>query len=111
MFTRLKHQGFFEEREVRSVAFPMTEEIEENYKTMDPTYVSPGKPMKRIHVRRDGAPYIEMFDLGEEIFLPIKRIIVGPQKNQARSKAEIEVLVGKNVEVHCSETPLSWPAD
>ncbi len=111
IFTCLKHRGFFEEREVRSVAFPMTEEVQENYKRVDPTYVSPGTPMKEIHVREDGAPYLEMFDFDEKPPLPITRIVVGPQENQVRSKKEIENLIGKDIEVHCSETPLSWSTD
>jgi len=110
MFTRLKHRGFFEEREVRCVTFPVTKEIEGNYERLDTTYVSPAKPMKKIHIRQDGAPYIETFDFDEQMPLPIKRIIVGPQENQARSKKEINDLIGKKIEVHCSETPLSWPS-
>ena len=111
MFTRLKHRGFFEEREVRSVACPMTKEIEEEYKSVDPTYVSPDMPLKTIHIREDGAPYIKMFDFDKKTPLPITRIIVGPKNNQAQSKTEIENLVGRSVEIHCSETPLLWPSD
>lgn len=109
MFTRLKHRGFFEEREVRSIAFPMTKELEDNYKRVDPGYVSPGKPLKRILKREDGVPYIELFDF-DETPLPITRIIVGPHKNQKNAKQQIKNLIGKNqIEVYCSETPLSWP--
>lgn len=109
MFTRLKHRGFFEEREVRSVAFPMTKEIEDEYKRVDPNYISPNKPMKEILMREDGAPYIEMLNFDDKTTLPITRIIVGPQENQAQAKQKIERLIeGKNIEVHCSETPLSW---
>ena len=110
MFTRLKHRGFFEEREVRSVAIPMTAEIEDEYRHV-PNHVSPDRPMKKILIREDGAPYIEMFDFDEKTPLPITRIIVGPQKNQAQSIKEIENLIEKNIEVNCSETPLSWPSD
>jgi hypothetical protein len=108
MFTCLKHRGFFEEREVRSVAFPVTQEMEENNKRAYKSYVSPVAPLKRIHVRGDGVPYIKMFDFEKKSRLPIRRIIIGPQSNQAKTKKEIEDLVGKNIEVHCSETPLSW---
>ena len=111
MFTRLKHRGFFEEREVRAVSFPMTTEIEDEFKRVDPTYLSPDKPLKRFSVREDGTPYIEMFDFDEKIPLPITRIIVGPQKNQAQSIKELEDLIEKDIEVNCSETPLSWPSD
>ena len=110
MFTRLKHRGFFEEREVRSVAFPMTKEIEDEYKRVDPNYISPNKPMREILLREDGAPYIEMLNFDVKTTLPITRIIVGPQKKQAQAKQKIERLIDrKNIEIHCSETPLSWP--
>ena len=108
IFTRLKHRGFYEEREVRSVTFPMTKEIENEYKKVDPTYVSPSKPMKKIHKREDGASYIEMFDFEGRKPLPIKRIIVGPQKDQGKAKQMLKrVIARRKIEVQCSETPLS----
>ena len=110
MFTRLKHRGFFEEREVRSITFPMTNEIEEEYKRVDPTYVSPGKQMHEILERDDGALYIETLKpTGHHSELPIKRIIVGPQEDQDKAAAEIDRLVRRKIEVHRSKTPLVWP--
>ena len=105
MFSRLKHRAFFEEREVRSIVIPMTADAERQYKMADPNYVSPDKLIKPIQTRADGVPYIEM--LGDiDTPLPIKRIIVGPQTNQAQAVKEIQHLVGKDVEIRCSETPL-----
>ena len=108
MFTRLKHRGFFEEREVRCVVFPMTKETEDEYKRVDPTHVSPDKPMKKISKQEDDASYIELFNFDDKTSLPITRIIVGPQNHQDKAKQKIERLIGNNrIEVHCSETPLS----
>lgn len=108
MFTRLKHRGFMEEREVRIVALPMTREIEVEYKRVDQTYVAPERPMKHILRREDGAPYIELFEIEHEDRLPIKRIIVGPQNRQEEAEQEVMKLVsGTSIEVHRSATPLS----
>lgn len=106
MFTRLKHRGFYEEREVRVVACPMTKEIEDDYRRVDPNYVSPDLPLKTVHIRNDDAPYIELFDFDEEAQLPINRIIVGPMENQSQAKRDLEKLVVGDIEVHRSETPL-----
>lgn len=112
MFTRLKHKGLREEREVRAVAYPMTKELEDAYKRLDSNYKPSGKPLKEIMRRPDGAPYIETLNLDGKSRLPIKRIIVGPQKDQEKVKREIEaILADPKIQVHCSETPLVWPDD
>ena len=53
MFLHLKNRAFFEEREVRFTAFPMTREIENEFRRMEKTYTSPDKPMKEIFLRND----------------------------------------------------------
>lgn len=112
MFTRLKHRGFREEREVRAVAFPITREIEDHNKRLVPNYVSPNKPMKEMKYRSDGAPYIEMLNLDKKARLPIKRIIVGPQTDQAQAEQEIRRIMGKRrIKINRSETPISWSKD
>lgn len=109
MYTRLKHCGFYEEREVRAISCPVTKEIEDVHKLVNPDYVRPKKKMKEIFKRNDGGMYIETLGLGNKKVLPIKRIIVGPQKNINVAKRKLEKLVGnRRIKVHCSETPLVW---
>lgn len=110
MYTRLKHCGFYEEREVRAILFPMNKEIEDAHKSTNPNYVRPDRKMKEILKRDDGGMYIETLGLGKNNNLPIKRIIIGPQKGDINvAKRKLEELVGKRrIEVHCSETPLIW---
>lgn len=111
MFTRLKHRAFYEEREVRAISFPMTKEIENSHKRADPAYRSPSKPMKKILRRNDGALYIETLNIDKKIRLPIKRIIIGPQENMQEKNEILEKMVeGRKIKIHCSETPLIWPA-
>jgi hypothetical protein len=77
-----KHWGFWEEREVRVVVVPASQDV-----------VASGEPQalpqKEVLFRnRDGQelPYVELFSsvglAGATAPLPIKRIIVGPHKNR-----------------------------
>ena len=105
LFTRFKHIGFREEREVRAAVFPMTKATETKIKQLDPNYTRPDIPMKKI-LQRDDIPYIELFDL-EKNRLPIKRIIIGPQKDQKSAREDLVGLLGAaKIDIHCSETPL-----
>ncbi len=98
---RLKHRAFFEEREVRIVAYPAYQEfrdycnrhkIEHNGKLIKPLETSVPKP------------HVSLFEgLGER--LPIKRIIVGPSKGQKEAGEWVRALVGDKIEVRRSETP------
>lgn len=106
MFTRYKHRGFSEEREVRLVFFPVTKKIEEHHKRLNPNYVPSKKPLKQILYRDPNIPYIKMFGQPNKK-LPIKKIIIGPQKEQKRAEEELRRLIGSSgIEIHCSETPL-----
>lgn len=108
MFTRWKHRGFREEREVRSVVFPMTKDALEALKEKDASLKSPDTPLKTMKRREDDVPYVALFDFKKRVRLPIKRIIVGPQHDQQSAKKKIkEVLGNKRIAVHCSETPWS----
>ena len=80
--TRLKHQGFREEREVRVVAIPATSKIlASELRVKHPDYCSPDR-WKRVHVRNvKEIRYIALFDTLRAT-LPIKRVIVGPSRNQ-----------------------------
>lgn len=106
MFARLKHQAFREEREVRALAFPMTDQIFKKHKEVNPDFEASGKPVKNVEKRSDGTPYI--VTLNDEVGrpLPINRIIVGPQAKQNQMAEEIREIVGSNIEIHRSETPL-----
>ena len=66
------------------------------------------KPVKQVHHRpgRSGLiPYVALFDdLGQD--LPIKRIIVGPSRNQDAHFEEVRKLVNRRgIQVQKSETP------
>lgn len=108
---RYKHQGFKEEREVRFVVCPVTEEMSEVIAKMDPKYRPEDKQLKTIKLRTDGEreiPYIELFDYEKKQHLPIKTIIVGPHREQAALEDTVSQLVSDlrlNVAVKCSETP------
>lgn len=49
-------------------------------------------------------PYIKLFD-GTHSKLPIKRIIVGPSRDQRDRMRNVRKLVGRNIQVVRSETP------
>jgi Protein of unknown function (DUF2971) len=103
-----KHWGFWEEREVRLVFLPVSEEV-------DNSAVGSAPPRKEIKTR-DGnglrVPYIELFaqvsDKGVKRALPILRVIVGPHRDRgARAQAVRELLLshGYSAEVIESEIP------
>lgn len=98
---RLKHGAFFEEREVRIVAFPVFQEYRD-YRVRH----SMGHPAKLIKPLIKGGmkPHIVLFE-GDGAGLPIKRIIVGPSKNQKRDYEWLVDLVKGKIDVHASETP------
>jgi hypothetical protein len=98
--TRLKHRGFFEEREVRLVMCPMYQDYADAYGD-NPDLVKDPKIKKR-HDRPK--PHIALFeDLGEE--LPINRIIVGPSATQRDDVERTRALVGSKIKIIPSETP------
>jgi len=77
-----KHWGFWEEREVRVVVVPASQEVALAGGPQSP-------PQKEVRfLTRDAreVPYIELFSAvrlaGETAPLPIKRVIVGPHKNR-----------------------------
>ena len=107
-FARLKHRAFDEEREVRIIAFPLTEKLLGFYRDQSPDFVSPDGPLKQIAISEDtGKRHIELFEsLGAH--LPISRIIVGPHEDQENLTREVETLIsGTAIDIHRSETPLA----
>jgi len=103
-----KHWGFWEEREVRVVAVPASQEVASAGEPQAP-------PQKEVHFFRRGereVPYIELFSAarlaGAPGPLPIKRIIVGPHKNRevhAESVRQELVSAGYTAEVVQSRIP------
>lgn len=98
--SRLKHQGFKEENEVRIVVYaPLLDE-----KYIERNHEGKPKPNKEIKTRlKNGqkATYIEL-----KANWPIEQIIVGPHKNKEERAAQLkERLKGKNIEILISETP------
>jgi hypothetical protein len=107
--TRMKHRGFAEEREVRIVACPTFKDLDQRMHAASQMVIAPGKRHKNLHYRslesgRD-APFIRLFDWTNGERLPIRRIIVGPHRNQTALKQQIESLTERTVPVTCSETP------
>lgn len=107
--TRLKHQGFREEKEKRIVGNPYTKELDAYIrKSAEPSYEAPSKPFKDIVKDREtGREYIELFAFNGGRRLPIRRVIVGPSMNQSEYARKAKALVKGEVRVHLSETPFS----
>jgi hypothetical protein len=79
-----KHWGFHEENEVRIVAIPLHSKFHEESENHGES-----RPVKEVKsFLRNGCvvPYIELFlsnhALGHKLALPVKRIIVGPHREQ-----------------------------
>ena len=101
---RLKHGAFHEERECRIVV-GVTPELTNPRESLG---TQAEKSFKTTHYRssRQGTiPYIRLFEgCGHD--LPIKRIIVGPSRNQrAHLETVVELTSGMGIEVTQSETP------
>jgi hypothetical protein len=109
-FTRYKHCGFKEEREVRIVTTPLTRGMEDHIREIEPKFDKEGKKGKQIFPKDKGrAPkgYIKLFKFGDNHpGLPIQRVIVGPHQHQEKLKSMAEEWT-KNlgIKVTCSETP------
>jgi hypothetical protein len=100
---RFKHQGFHEEREVRIVAMPGTATLAEYAKKEHREFED--KPLPDIQQRPPNGPLrIALFE-GRDVKLPIKRVIVGPSRNQAEKAAAARKLMGESVAITCSHTP------
>lgn len=107
--TRFKHRGFMEEREVRIVACPKSSELNEKFIAeigIDAKTSTKIKPTQsRKFFNSDGsADYIALFDTLKKK-IPIKRIIIGPCKEQSDLTKKIRTFVGNNIEIRKSETP------
>jgi hypothetical protein len=101
---RLKHRGFFEEREVRLVTYPVYAKYRE-YRQNRADFNSDEalKPIKPM-IEAEPKPHVALFDRSDRK-LPIRRIIVGPSADQAREIDRVRQLVGTSVQITRSETP------
>lgn len=105
--TRFKHQGFKEESEVRLTAAPIPKRV---YEKAEADYgEKPNREIKPILTRKapgKESPYIVLNDSPKRGRLPILKIIVGPQEDQAARLKEVRVLIGrKRIKVVGSSTP------
>jgi hypothetical protein len=102
--TAFKHQGFYEEREVRLVAMPGTQLAADKMKGVKGFQP---KALKAIHTdKRDGRDrrYISLF--GKDFApLPLRRVIVGPSRKQDENAAIAVKIVGGKTLVSKSATP------
>lgn len=105
---KLKHEAFWEEYECRIIAGIPDERHRERYENDSGKEVS----MKKVHYRKGltgSIPYVKLFENLNHA-LPIKRIVVGPSRNQLANAEMVHNLVdrvGRNsdIEVECSDIP------
>jgi hypothetical protein len=102
--TMFKHRGFHEEREVRIVAMPGSKELQtlklhEDEKLRLRTLKTTSVPNER-----SGKRHISLFE-GSDAILPIKRVIVGPSRDQQGKVAKVRDLLPSNIAISMSETP------
>jgi len=100
--TLVKHPAFREEREVRMVAIPITERMRALIaKEHSEKFIAASRPEEP----GSGKRFIELFkDIDGT--LPIKRVIVGPCRNQAEQVEKARSLAAGRFGVVASETPL-----
>ena len=103
--TRLKHQGFREEREVRIVAIPGSEDLARRVQKEHPEFIpTPIPDVQSVKGKSRTKRIVKLFD-GQGTTLPIRRIIVGPSANQDERIAYARTLVGPEIEITRSATP------
>lgn len=103
--TKFKHIAFHEEREWRIV---MGVILESCLAEFDSVGGGRAKSLKQIHHRKGNCgsvPYVRLFEECSKQ-LPIKRIIVGPSRNQNAHADRVQDLVGsRRIPVKLSKTP------
>ena len=100
-----KHRGFVEESEVRLVAMPLSPLGHERMNGVPGYQSMPIKTSFPCDINARTKHHIRLFgpDRGA---LPVARVIVGPARDQKRNAEIARDVVGRGVEVVCSETPL-----
>jgi len=102
---RFKHEGFREEQEVRVIAIPGKDSLAAKMRVEHPDHEV--APLKTIRSRVGPAGecrYIALFD-NLTVKLPIKRIIVGPSRDQNKNFTQARRLLGTRCQIARSKTP------
>lgn len=100
----IKHQGFYEERELRLVAMAVTKPGLDSMAGVEGFKELPLKDMTEID--RDGRSYRFIHFFGKDLpALPLRRVIVGPSVRQPENFEFARKIVGSSVEVSKSATP------
>jgi hypothetical protein len=100
--TCFRHQGFREEVEIRIVAIPGYQDLADLVRKEHPEIAL--SLIKAVDTDERGRRYVTLLDKATRP-LPIKRIIVGPSRNQQRNVALAKALVGSSIPVEPSDTP------
>jgi hypothetical protein len=102
--TTTKHRGFYEEREVRIVAMPGTKFADDGIKDMAGYVPMPIKETFTTARDERTRRHISLFGKQSEP-LPIKRVIVGPSRDQEKNVELARKIIGGQIPVVKSETP------
>lgn len=102
--TAFKHRGFSEERELRILALPHSRAMMEKHGKSEDFAGIP--PFKELHDFPGSKTHIALFS-SLNVELPIKRIVVGPSKNQQPQVEYARSLIGGKVPIRVSETPFT----
>lgn len=103
--TRFKHRGFREEREIRIVACPKSSELNAKLVSQLGDDGATKKQIKSKYTRGNSTEYLALFESLHRSRLPIKRIIVGPHRDQSSLLARVRTLVSGKIPVAPSATP------
>ena len=101
----LKHQGFREEKEARIVAIPSTQQDLDGLRAKYGDLPLP--PLKAIRSKNGAAGSRQFVALFESLYreLPIRRVIVGPSRNQDKNFTKALELLGSGIKTERSDTP------
>ena len=109
--TRLKHEGFVEEGEVRIIALPKARRMWEMADADEGGETRGGEYLVEPF-ERDGSMRIALNRTHPNTPLPIERIIVAPSAHQAELVSSVKGIIGdKCIPVHASETPFIEKTD
>jgi hypothetical protein len=100
----IKHQGFYEERELRLVAMAVTQPGLDSMARVEGFKELPLKDLTELD--RDGRRYRFIHLFGKDFpTIPLRRVIVGPSPRQAENFEFARNIVGSSVPVSKSATP------
>lgn len=103
--TRFKHQGFREEQEARIIVIPMPHHVSDIARAQKLPGSEKENKLIKSKIRDEvDIPYVALFER-EGSRLPIRRLIVGPARNQDTSFANAIAAIGRNFPLWRSETP------